>query len=178
MLLFILFGNNCFQVPVGFNLWTLTMTKLGKFLKQLRKNAGFSIRDVEGMVKEIHPQDSKYQVSHTYLRKLENGAYLSPNPFKLKALCSVLGANYEQVLYLADYLDEREVNTEFQELCDKMVKHLEAEDINPVYFVQALLDLGPTSLSLINRTLSMLVVQERSIHKKHIEATESKTPRT
>jgi transcriptional regulator with XRE-family HTH domain len=154
------------------------MNRLGTFLRKLRENAGFSIREVEQRVRKDYCEESKYQVSHTYLRNLENGAYLSPNPFKLKALCSVYGANYEKVLYLADYIEEKNLDVEFQELCVRLFEHLEAEDVNPVYFVQALLDLGPTSLSLINRTLSMLVVQERAIQKKQVGASESKTAGT
>lgn len=155
-------------------LWVSHMNKLGVFLKKLRKNAGLSIREVEQCIKNDYAQESKYHISHTYLRNLENGEYVSPNPFKLKALCSAYNVSYEKLLCLAGYLDQENTNTEFMDLCSRLFEHLEAEDVNPVYFVQAMLDLGPESLSLVNRTLSMLVVQERAIQKKVVDNAASK----
>lgn len=65
-------------------------------LKALRKNKGFTIREVA----------DRSGVSPAYISQLENGSRGIPSPDILKKLSEGLNISYEQLMKIAGYLDE------------------------------------------------------------------------
>ncbi len=163
---------------------TAPTTHLGQFLKQIRQEKEFSMRHVEHQSKVTFPGDKKRHISHTYLRKLEEGRYETPSPLKLKTLALIYEVEYSELLRLADYLEGRsgtpvqaqqaaekkipQANPDLfnPEIASKLRSHLEANGIHADYFFQSLLSLSKTSLSVVNRLVSVMSVQEREIRKK------------
>ncbi|MSS72371.1 MAG: XRE family transcriptional regulator [Candidatus Latescibacteria bacterium] len=161
---------------------TASITHLGQFLKQIRQEKEFSMRHVEHQSKVTFPDDKKRHISHTYLRKLEEGRYETPSPLKLKTLALIYGVEHSELLRLADYLEGRsgtpvraqqvaektpQENPDLfnPEIASKLRNHLEANGIHADYFFQSLLSLSKTSLSVVNRLVSVMSVQEREIRK-------------
>jgi len=162
---------------------TASTTYLGRFLKQIRQEKRLSMRHVEHQSKATFPRDKKRHISHTYLRKLEDGAYETPSPLKLKTLALIYGIEYSDLLRLADYLEGRPETSRTQHATEKktsqagpdvvnpeiaghLKNHLEGNGIHADYFFQALLSLSKTSLSVVNRLVSVMSVQEREIKRK------------
>src|ERR1039457_2571011 len=71
------------------------MEKLGPYLKNLRKAAGLSLKQVE----------HKAHVSNAYLSQLERGIRNSPHPDILKRLAEVYEVSHPDLLIVAGYLD-------------------------------------------------------------------------
>lgn len=139
------------------------MQKLGKHLKQLREEHGFSKRHVESLSKQLYPKDKRRQLSNVYLIKLEEGAYQAPSPFKLKSLAQIYKVDYQSLMQLAQYVEEED---DEDELFLKVKSHLNDNGVNGDYFLKGILDLSEESLAILNRTLSLMAIQEKQIKAK------------
>lgn len=142
------------------------------------------MRYVENQSKTFFPHERKRYISHTYLRKLEEGQYETPSPIKLKTLARIYGIDYPELLALADYVESKAAPTiQTQgspekktsrtnggplnaEIVRKLRHHLETNGVRAEYFFSALLSLSRKSLSVINRLVSVMSVQERDIRRK------------
>jgi transcriptional regulator with XRE-family HTH domain len=71
---------------------------LGELLKDGRKRAGMSLRDVEKIS----------GISNGYLSLMESDAVKSPSPNHLHALAEVYGASYSLLMELAGYIVPQE----------------------------------------------------------------------
>ena len=81
------------------------MTSLGNYLKQLRKQQDRSRRWVERQTRILYPDDRKRQISHSYLRQIEEGLRERLHPLKLQSLAEVYGIDYKKLLEVAGYLE-------------------------------------------------------------------------
>jgi len=79
------------------------MSKLGEYLKQLRKEKDRPRRWVERQSKIIYPNDKRMYVSHCYLRQIEEGIQDKPSAIKLKTLAEIYKADYNELMRLAGY---------------------------------------------------------------------------
>jgi transcriptional regulator with XRE-family HTH domain len=140
------------------------MEKLGKHLKQVRNRKNLSMRQVEQLSKKLCPKDKRQQVSHTYLRKLEGAEYQAPSPFKLKSLATIYELDFHSLMKLANYI----ILEEDEQILKQLKNHLSEMDVNPDYFIKALLELSEESMALVNRTVSIMATQERELKKKEI----------
>jgi HTH-type transcriptional regulator, competence development regulator len=66
---------------------------LGTYLKALRDNQGFSLRDVQ----------SKTGISNPFLSQLESGKVKNPGPVMLHKLATLYGVPYESLMERAGY---------------------------------------------------------------------------
>lgn len=66
---------------------------LGSYLKQIRKQRNFTLRDVE----------EKIKISNAYLSQLENDKILQPSPSVLNKLAECYKISYEHLMMLAGY---------------------------------------------------------------------------
>lgn len=139
------------------------MQKLGKYLKKLREEHGYSKRHVENISKQLYTNDRKRQLSNVYLIKLEEGAYQAPSPHKLKSLAEIYKVDYQHLMELAQYVEDED---EEDDLFQQVKKHLNENGINGDYFMKGILDLSEESLALLNRTLSLMAIQEKQIKLK------------
>jgi SOS-response transcriptional repressor LexA/DNA-binding XRE family transcriptional regulator len=89
--------------------------KFGEKLKELRKNKGLKIRELEGLA----------GVSNAYLSQLENGKRGKPSPDIIKKLAPHLGVTYTELMKLAGFITE-DIDQEALEL-------LKLEDIEEVF---------------------------------------------
>jgi SOS-response transcriptional repressor LexA len=89
--------------------------KFGEKLKELRKNKGLKIRELESLA----------GVSNAYLSQLENGKRGKPSPDIIKKLAPHLGVTYTELMKLAGYITE-DINQEALDL-------LKLEDIEEVF---------------------------------------------
>jgi SOS-response transcriptional repressor LexA len=89
--------------------------KFGDKLKELRKNKGLKIRELEALA----------GVSNAYLSQLENGKRGKPSPDIIKKLAPHLGVTYTEIMKLAGYITE-DINQEALDL-------LKLEDIEEVF---------------------------------------------
>jgi SOS-response transcriptional repressor LexA len=89
--------------------------KFGERLKELRKNKGLKIRELESLS----------GVSNAYLSQLENGKRGKPSPEIIKKLAPHIGVTYTELMKLAGYITE-DINQEALEL-------LKLEDIEEVF---------------------------------------------
>ena len=71
---------------------------LGSYLLQLRKERGFSLRDLA----------EKCGVSASEISRLEGGQRQKPSPAVLRALADTLVISYPYLMQLAGYMDEPE----------------------------------------------------------------------
>jgi transcriptional regulator with XRE-family HTH domain len=69
---------------------------LGVHLSAVRKDRGFSLRQVEELTKRA--------VSNAYLSQVESGKIQQPSPNILHALASAYGISYEQLMEMAGYI--------------------------------------------------------------------------
>lgn len=70
----------------------------GRFLSDLRKSRGFTLRDVEKI--------TDGQISNGYLSQLENGNIEKPSAMKLHRLASAYAIDYNQIMERAGFISE------------------------------------------------------------------------
>jgi SOS-response transcriptional repressor LexA/DNA-binding XRE family transcriptional regulator len=81
--------------------------KFGEKLKELRKNKGLKIRELEALA----------SVSNAYLSQLENGKRGKPSPEIIKKLAPHLGVTYTELMKMAGYITE-DITQDALELLD------------------------------------------------------------
>lgn len=92
--------------------------KFGLYIKNIRKERGLSIRQLE-----------LYSgVSNSYLSQLENGKRGIPSPEIIRKLAKGLKAPYENLLLQAGYIDDKEKDGR-QKLIDKIAKEFSNADL-------------------------------------------------
>lgn len=69
---------------------------LGIHLAAIRKDRGFSLRQVEDLTKKL--------VSNAYLSQIESGKVSQPSPNILHALANTYKTSYEQLMELAGFI--------------------------------------------------------------------------
>lgn len=93
------------------------MSDVHKFLKELRKKRGLSLREAA----------ERSGLSHSYISSLETGTHpgtkapISPSPESLKRLASAYNFEYEQLMILAGYIEEPKEES-FDEFSDDINK--------------------------------------------------------
>lgn len=73
-------------------------SKFGHYLRELRKQAGLTLREIE----------DRTGISNSYLSQLENGYIDQPSPRNLQKLAEAYGISYESLMTQAGYLAPRE----------------------------------------------------------------------
>ena len=145
------------------------MTDLGRELRRLREGVARSIRWVERRSKQAYPAERGRQISHTYLRQIEEGIQCRPSPGKLRTLAEIYGVEYQHLLTLAGILDSLPADADgtgdpdmaerpVRELC----RRLQSQGIRPEYFMKAVTDLPDESLSIVHRLITTLSVQSKA----------------
>jgi len=130
----------------------------------------------------LYPEEKERHISHSYLRRIEEGLQEKPSPLKLQTLAELYGVDYRKLLAIAGYLDsglpveegeiEHTARSEVQsklELAEKMIEWLEGKGIHSAYFMSSVIELSDESLHLLNRLLTMLSLQERQLRKQAVE---------
>lgn len=69
---------------------------LGEYLKALRQKKDLSLRSVSDLS----------GVSHTEIKRIEDGLRKQPSPQVLRSLAKALDATYEELMELAGYIDD------------------------------------------------------------------------
>jgi len=72
------------------------MAELGEYIKKIRTDKGLSIRKV---AETAH-------ISHTEVKRIEDGVRKQPSPQVLRALAAALNTPYEELMEAAGYIDE------------------------------------------------------------------------
>jgi len=75
----------------------LTGKRLGNFLRNARRKAGLTLRDVEALSAQLAPNQF-LKVNYAYLSKLERGAYVRPSAEKLIVLAVIYGLDHRELL--------------------------------------------------------------------------------
>ncbi|ULG72973.1 helix-turn-helix domain-containing protein [Macrococcus brunensis] len=120
--------------------------EFGKYLKKLRLENGYTIRQVE----------MKTEISNAYLSQIENGKRGVPSAAILKKLAPVYKVGYTELFQAAGYIDEDEPEL------------IEADDPETLMFkVEGLKDLPEEEIQRIEQTLieQALFMIERSKKK-------------
>lgn len=73
-----------------------TRPALGQYLASIRKDRGFTLREVE--------ERTNKQVSNAYLSQLENKKIEKPSPNILHALAELYGVSFERLMEMAGYV--------------------------------------------------------------------------
>lgn len=160
------------------------MSRLGSFLQQTREQQDRSRRWVERQSKILYTSRSR-QISHSYLREIEAGRSENPSPDKLLTLSQIYGIEPAEILRMAGHdigeviaprgreqppdpaepqagvdTAPRSAAAPSLEHTWKAMEHLRSHGINPSYFLNAISQLGGTSLQLLSRLVTTLSVQE------------------
>lgn len=72
------------------------MNELGSFIKEKRTEKGLSIRKLAELA----------DISHTEVKRIEDGIRKQPSPQVLRSIASALGVPYENLMTVAGYIDE------------------------------------------------------------------------
>lgn len=72
------------------------MAELGAYIKKIRMENGLSIRKVAEAA----------DISHTEVKRIEDGLRKQPSPQILRSLAAALNTSYEELLEEAGYIDE------------------------------------------------------------------------
>lgn len=154
------------------------MSDLGTYLRQLREQKERSRRWTERQSRLLFPKEKARQISHAYLRQIEEGKRINPNPLKLKTLAELYGVDYRQVLAAAGYLESEitglalpETGTALEpklELARKVIEFLESKGIHSEYFMNSVLGLNDESVHVINRLITTLSIQEKKLREKEV----------
>ena len=73
------------------------MTELGDYVKMIRTGKEFSMRKLSEMS----------GISHTEIKRIEDGTRKQPSPQVLRAIASALNTPYEDLMAAAGYIDEQ-----------------------------------------------------------------------
>ncbi len=74
---------------------------LGSYLANIRQARGYSLRHVETLTDKA--------VSNAYLSQIEGGKVVQPSPNILHALATVYKVSYEQLMGMAGFISNRQV---------------------------------------------------------------------
>ena len=72
------------------------MNELGTYIKEKRTEKGLSIRRLAELA----------NISHTEVKRIEDGLRKQTSPQVLRSIASALGAPYEELMSAAGYIDE------------------------------------------------------------------------
>ena len=72
------------------------MAELGSYVKKIRLEKGLSIRKVA----------ESADISHTEVKRIEDGVRKQPSPQVLRSLAAALNTPYEDLMEAAGYIDE------------------------------------------------------------------------
>ena len=72
------------------------MNELGSLIKKRRQEKDFSIRKLAELA----------EISHTEIKRIEDGLRKQPSPQVLRAIAAALGTPYEELMAAAGYIDE------------------------------------------------------------------------
>lgn len=72
------------------------MAELGSYVKKIRLEKGLSIRKVA----------ESADISHTEVKRIEDGVRKQPSPQVLRSLATALNTPYEDLMEAAGYIDE------------------------------------------------------------------------
>lgn len=72
------------------------MNELGTFIKEIRTEKGLSIRRLAELA----------DISHTEVKRIEDGLRKQTSPQVLRSIASALGVPYENLMAIAGYIDE------------------------------------------------------------------------
>lgn len=148
------------------------MSDLGLYLKQLRQQRDRSRRWVERQSRQRYSAERERQISHSYLRQLEEGVRERPNPLKLQTLAEIYEVDYEQLLARAGYLEPAGSRRSLAavlpatqpsvsaELLTEVTRCLDEHGVHPEYFLRSLTGLSRNSLALVSRLVTTLSIQE------------------
>ncbi len=101
----------------------LAADSLGASLRELRKQRGMTLRDVEG----------RTTISNSYLSQLENGYVEQPSPRNLQLLAEAYSVSYESLMNKAGYLMPAQSAVEGpRQAAFNLVADLDAEEIEEV----------------------------------------------
>lgn len=74
------------------------MSELGAYIKEKREFRDFSIRKLAELA----------DISHTEIKRIEDGVRKQPSPQVLRAIASALNVSYEDIMTAAGYIDAQE----------------------------------------------------------------------
>jgi transcriptional regulator with XRE-family HTH domain len=158
----------------------VVMNQLGVYLKHVRNQQSRSRLWAERQSRAFYPDEKKRQISHSYLRRIEEGVQDKPHPLKLHTLAELYGVDYRKLFALAGYLESASfiedivppARTHSQiALAEKTIEFLESKGIHSAYFLNSLMELSDESLHLLNRLLTTWSLQERQLRKQAVELT-------
>jgi len=73
--------------------------EIGKRLRALRKDHGWTYMDVSLKSKKIFPHDKEFQISHTHVMAMENGTTSNYNIQKLRSLATIYNKPVEYIIF-------------------------------------------------------------------------------
>lgn len=112
------------------------MNELGKYIKNIRTEKGLSIRKVSELA----------DISHTEVKRIEDGIRKQPSPQVLRSLAVALYTPYEDLMVAAGYIDEATEND---------TNSMTAAGINGTN------DLSPEELEQVNNYIAFLKSQRK-----------------
>lgn len=71
------------------------MSELGIFIKEKRESRDFSIRKLAELS----------DISHTEIKRIEDGVRKQPSPQVLRSIATALNVSYEEIMAVAGYID-------------------------------------------------------------------------
>ncbi len=78
------------------------MSELGSYIRTKRQEKGLSIRRLAELA----------EISHTEIKRIEDGIRKQPSPQVLRSIATALGVSYEELMAAAGYIDEPNVKDE------------------------------------------------------------------
>ena len=100
------------------------MNELGTYIKEKRTEKGLSIRRLAELA----------AISHTEVKRIEDGLRKQTSPQVLRSIASALGVPYEDLMAAAGYIDEPTAETESATMATgiKGMEDLSQEEIDQV----------------------------------------------
>ena len=100
------------------------MNELGTYIKEKRTEKGLSIRRLAELA----------AISHTEVKRIEDGLRKQTSPQVLRSIASALGVPYEDLMAAAGYIDEPTAETESSTVANgiKDTEDLSQEEIDQV----------------------------------------------
>ncbi len=83
-----------------------TFYSVGERIKQLRKERGWSLKDLAEKIRVLYPHDKDYHLSHTHIKAIEDHAISSINLKKIVAIANALKVPLEYLLFGWGSLDQ------------------------------------------------------------------------
>lgn len=112
------------------------MNELGVYIKRIRNEKGLSIRKVSELA----------DISHTEVKRIEDGIRKQPSPQVLRSLSAALSTPYEELMAAAGYIDEVPVFD---------------NDSTSVAGISGTEDLTPEELDQVNNYIAFLKSQRK-----------------